>query len=387
MDNANLALYSNASGFNFTTQSLTGCGSVQLQDQQLSFVRASLIYQFIAAAYFSEGPWVPQAFADKAMFHREHNSRSYSSIAYHFSFYVRMFFTATIKGTFFPVFGYFLAKLTLSAEAYFTFAIIFGGMSAVGASMALLCSCTFPSLQIAMAVFVLINIVAQSLSGYWIVQDYIGWWFRWAYYINVFRYAFEGAILGQSLPNAAKSPINGYDVRYITWLFAFLVLIFAIVFQLSAFAATWLTHRNGTVSGLAMIDEEDDARELAQAAEDAEKMQRLGLRGAQRAADDLEIEKQRAASDAEQRAPSTDARDPSDAPPDKITRQNTQRGVQQVGYLDRYRDMQRRGLQAQMSTRNHDLNLTVAQGYVPTLVTDQDPAAPPNLTDVASPTS
>ena len=42
-------------------------------------------------------------------------------------------------------------------------------------------------------------------------------------------------------------------------------------------------------------------------------------------------------------------------------------------------------MQAHKSTRNHDLNLTVALGYVGTVRTDQ--AAPPNISDIASPTS
>mmetsp|Transcript_19538 Transcript_19538/g.32134 ORF Transcript_19538/g.32134 Transcript_19538/m.32134 type:complete len:825 (-) Transcript_19538:38-2512(-) len=240
--NTTLAGYNNPF---FNTDGMATCGANLNSDQQLNFVRSSLIYQLMAAAYFSESPYVSQVFLDKQMFFREHASRSYSSGAYHFAWYIRLFFVALLKGALFPPIGYFLAQLTTAAEPYFLFCIFFGAMSAAGSAMALLCSCIFPSLETATAVAVLVNVLAQNLSGYWIVQAYIPPWFIWLYYLNFFRYAFEGAVLGQQL-------VDTPSYRQDAWLYAMIVLIFAVAFQLIAFVATWLSHRTRTTDSGAM---------------------------------------------------------------------------------------------------------------------------------------
>jgi len=243
---------------------LEQCGKSINAEQQLAFVRASLIYQFMAAAYFSEGPYVSQVHFDKRMFFREHSARSYSSGAYHFAYFVRMFFAAFLKGLLFPPIGYFAADLKVNAESYFLFAIFFGAMSACGASMALLCSSAFPGLEIAQSVFVLINIIGQNLSGYWIVEPFIGWWFRWAYYINLFRYAFEGSIIAQQLPEIADD-VQGYGpgwtYRQRVWVYALVIVLFAVALQFAAFFATTLANRTSSTA-LVPSGDEDNAEDV-----------------------------------------------------------------------------------------------------------------------------
>jgi len=216
---------------------LIDCGAQVNEDQQLAFVRASLIYQFMAAAFFSEAPWVAQVFQDKRMYFREHAARSYSSGAYHMNLFIRIFFSAFMKGLFFTPIGYFAAGLKIEAEPYFIFAIIFGGMSATGASVAVFVASVFPGLEIASSVFVFINILAQNLSGFWVVEAFVPPWFIWLFYINFFQFAFQGAVEAQSLPAST-------ELRDDAWFSSLLVIIFAIIFQMLAFISTWLAHRS-----------------------------------------------------------------------------------------------------------------------------------------------
>ena len=66
---------------------------------------------------------VAGVYTDRNMFYREHMSRSYSIPAWHFNWYVRLFFSGLIKGIAFSPFVYFPARLTLSFEAYALFSI------------------------------------------------------------------------------------------------------------------------------------------------------------------------------------------------------------------------------------------------------------------------
>lgn len=222
------------------------CGTQLNNNALINFVQAALYYQFIAGAYFGELHYVAQVFLEKRMFFREHQSRTYSVFAYHTAYYIRMFFAATMKGLFFPALGYFLAKLSFNFESYALFAIFIGGMSACGASMSLLCSSLVPSFQLAQALAVFINIISSSLSGFWIVQEYIGWWLRWFFYINFFRYAFEGSVYSGKLASQSGntivvgSVIHNLTFRDLCWLYALIVIIIAFMVQIIAFCATYL---------------------------------------------------------------------------------------------------------------------------------------------------
>lgn len=83
----------------------------------------SLLYQLLAGMYFGESSIVTAVYVDRNMYAREHMSRSYSVGAWHFNWYIRLFFAGFLKGLLFSPFVYFPAQLTLSFEAYALFCI------------------------------------------------------------------------------------------------------------------------------------------------------------------------------------------------------------------------------------------------------------------------
>ena len=106
-----------------TLNAQASCGQALLDLERLAFARRSLLYQLLAGMYFSESPVVAAVYTDRNMFYREHMSRSYSIPAWHFNWYVRLFFAGLLKGVVFSPLVYFPARLTLSFEAYALFSI------------------------------------------------------------------------------------------------------------------------------------------------------------------------------------------------------------------------------------------------------------------------
>lgn len=320
LNDNSLAFYDPSFTVNTSTPSLLYCGQGIAEDQQLAFVRASLIYQILAAAYFSEMPYVAQVFLDKRMFFREHAARSYSSGAYHLAWYIRTLFAAFLKGLILVPLGYFAAQLVIDAEAYFLFAIFFGGMSACGSSMAVLCASLFPGMEIASSVFVFVNILAQNLCGYWLVEAFIPPWFIWIYYMNFFRYAFEGTVMGQEVTVGSTDT----ETRAHAWLYALLVIVFAVGFQMIAFIATWLGNRTVSTDSAEMcVNDPSGDEEFTDESFLAEGLERQS---------ELRNESSRL------------SQKNSDAPP--------MRGVSRRNLLDRYREAQLAAVRHNLSKRN-----------------------------------
>jgi len=170
---------------NMTTEqaneTLLTCGREADLYLALYLARVSLLYQLLASMFFSEMPQVAAVHQDRAMFMREHGSRSYSSAAWVLSWVCKLAFAGFVKGMVYTPFVYFSAQLPYLAEPYFLFCIFMGTMSMAGSSMALLVSSATQSFETAIAAFVLVNVVAQNLCGYFLTEELIGWWFRWIY--------------------------------------------------------------------------------------------------------------------------------------------------------------------------------------------------------------
>ena len=240
----------NASEANSTVLS---CAEDLNRSLYLSLARTSLLYQLLASMFFSEMPLLASIHHERNLYVREHASRSYSSFAWTFSWICRIAFSGLLKGLIYPPFVYFSAQLNIAFEPYILFSIFMGIMSVMGASVALLVTVTFESFETASVAFVVINIISQNLCGYFITEEYIPWWFRWIYYINFFRYTYQGTVMSQRLTpqNLERAQDVGEVDRFqklqeYSWFFAFIAIIFCIGMQLLALAIVFFSDSTAT---------------------------------------------------------------------------------------------------------------------------------------------
>lgn len=232
---------------------LQTCGEELNSSAQLAAARTSLLYQLLASMYFSEMPLVAQVHNDWQIFRREHASRAYSSLSWTLSWVIKIGFSGLVKGIVFPPFVYFSARLALEPNPYFLFSIFMGLMSTTGASMAFLCAVSFENLETATVLFVVINIVSQNLCGYFIQARYIPWWLRWYYYVNFFRYTFEGTVIGQALGlTVAQSPDFYNLAEEQAWLNALISVVFVVAYLLLGYMVVWMRSRHEPTCGCTM---------------------------------------------------------------------------------------------------------------------------------------
>jgi|GEM_PF-3370854 len=236
---------------NPTTTTIVECGEPSLLSLQYLFVRISLLYQLMSAAFFAENTYVSSMYLEKRMFFREHSSHGYSSGAYHMAWGIRLFFAAGVKSLVLPPFAYFLCKLEVDIGAYLIFIFVYGAMSCCGSAFALLCSAAGTSLGVSTNVYVLINIVCQNLSGYFIPLMYVGWWFRWFMFMNFYYWAIYGTQMGQLVATLKNTDLlPSYRDELVTlvaeqaWTAVIIVLMYAVAIHVLAFIVTWLTHAN-----------------------------------------------------------------------------------------------------------------------------------------------
>jgi hypothetical protein len=281
-------------------QTLWDCGQNLEMASALQLARSSLLYQLLvrqprarcapgqaltptsrqASMFFSEMPQVAAVHADRAMLFREHASRSYSTAAWIVSWVSRIAFAGFLKGLVFPPFVYFSAQLPYLAEPYFLFCIFMGTMSMAGGSMALLVGAATPSFETATVAFVVVNVIAQNLCGYFIDQLFIGWWFRWAYYANFFRYTFDGMLYSQALtPEAFNSdPVQYENQRFLAWQYAIIALCLVFAMQIGAFLITWqVASRVGDLKALLLCATRRSAAQAHAAAKEEARRLSSGL--------------------------------------------------------------------------------------------------------------
>ncbi|KNC78918.1 hypothetical protein SARC_08663 [Sphaeroforma arctica JP610] len=101
-------------------------------------VQSAFIYQLLGAMFFNEAPTVSSVFLEKEMLRRDGASGTYSYLAYHLCWYLRLSMGAFTKGILYTPLVYFLGKLPLTVEKYFLFTLYMIIMDSVGTSLALL---------------------------------------------------------------------------------------------------------------------------------------------------------------------------------------------------------------------------------------------------------
>eukprot|EP00123_Amoebidium_parasiticum_P009594 comp19578_c0_seq1/m.23017 comp19578_c0_seq1/g.23017 ORF comp19578_c0_seq1/g.23017 comp19578_c0_seq1/m.23017 type:complete len:697 (-) comp19578_c0_seq1:129-2219(-) len=205
--------------------------------------QSAFIYQLLAAMFFSEATMVANVFLEKEMLRRESASGTYSFLAYHTCWLLRLLFIAVIKGVLYTPLVYFLGHLPVTAHQYFMFTLYLAIMDAVGTGCALMCASATPSLESAAAAFVTINICSQNLSGFFIMPPIIPPWFKWLYYTLFFKYGLEG--LYCTMWN--EDVVNGHDVIpdiiYVDptlneWTNAIVFMMYPLFFHVFAYLAT-----------------------------------------------------------------------------------------------------------------------------------------------------
>jgi len=126
-----------------------------------------------------------------------------------------------------------------------------GIMSIAGGAVALLVATLFASMETASVAFVVVNVLAQNLCGYFLAEDWIPWWFRWIYFINFFRYAYQGAIMGQRLvpqhdddeTNLAPLNVSYANLQLRAWEYSIIAVLICVgLFLVAWFVAWFKTH-------------------------------------------------------------------------------------------------------------------------------------------------
>jgi len=147
--------------------------------------------------------------------------------------------------------------------------------------MALLVGAATPSFETATVAFVIVNVIAQNLCGYFIGELYIGWWFRWIYYMNFFHYTFDGVIYSQFLTpdfynNVGYAVYNNY--RFLAWQYAIIALCLVFAMQIGAFLITWrVSSRVGDFAKLCTCAKDRGKRKARRFSLDSEPIRVIGV--------------------------------------------------------------------------------------------------------------
>lgn len=227
-----------------------------------------------------------KAFLEKAIFYREHASGSYSSIAYHLSWFLRLTFFGVFKAVIYPPFCYFLSSLTISIDRYIYFSLIVLLMSTTGSSIAFLLVSGISALEGAASAYSAIIGTMATFCGFFFLPKLIPPWFSYSYYMSFYKYSLEGlywnefngrqvVFFSNSSSSAGTSIIGNssssiitrdaidilqVDMNFNRWSNLMMLMIFPILFHGLALLFTMLRvnpiQRRRSISGIDMKEEQ-----------------------------------------------------------------------------------------------------------------------------------
>jgi ABC-type multidrug transport system ATPase subunit len=211
-----------------------------LQGNTITWQR-NFLYQVQNTVLVLESVVIATAFTEKRVFKREHAAGSYSSIAYHLTWFLRLTVDAIWKGFFASILCYFFPGLTPSGSKFFFFAATLCVVSSLGSSLALLMASAVDDAEGAANIHNTIVGFMGTYAGFFLKSNLIPIFTLWAYYVSFEKYSLE-ALENNQWASCASDGMRttelSLDPTLNQWTNLLVLMAYPIIFHMLAFVLT-----------------------------------------------------------------------------------------------------------------------------------------------------
>lgn len=216
-------------------------GGDALQENQVNLFRKNFLYQVMNTVCIVESVVISSAFLEKNLFYREFASGSYSVLAYHLTWYIRLTVDSTWKGCIAAVLCYFFPPMRMEAQAFFFFAVVLMVVSSLGSVLGFFMACLINDVEGAANIHNTVIGFMGTYAGFFLPSLLIPVFTLWAYYLSFFKYSFEALTLNEFGPCASQYMLTQFlsvDMTLNRWTNILVLMAYPIIFHMLAFAGT-----------------------------------------------------------------------------------------------------------------------------------------------------